>query len=113
MASTDEAYASAELGESTEQEVRRADEEIRSVLKAEEKQVDREVKEITNQKNSSVGTHKNSGSRLDVFVYCEGPKLTAEEEMLVVKSKKKCDDWFERHFLYSNTSSPISDLNEF
>ena len=45
------------------------------------------------------------------------PKLTADEEMLIVKSKKKCEDWFEKHVLpfinNSNTSSPIDDLNDF
>ena len=45
------------------------------------------------------------------------PKLTADEEMLIVKSKKKCEDWFEKHVLpfinNSNTSSPINDLNDF
>ncbi len=41
------------------------------------------------------------------------PKLSYEEEMLVAKSKQKCNDWFDKHFSYSNTSSPINDLNEF
>ena len=72
---------------------------------AEEANINKELKNIFQKDNSD--------GQLDFFAMIEQPKLTAEEEVMVIKSKKKCDDWFDRHFLYSNTSSPVSDLNEF
>jgi hypothetical protein len=67
---------------------------------AEEDNVEREVRKILDSDSAQV-------------LLIDHPKLTCEEEMLVVKSKQKCDDWFDRHFSYSNTSSPITDLNDF
>lgn len=57
---------------------------------------------------------KDTEHKQDQFILVEAPKLTDDEELLVVKSKQKCEEWFEKHFnTRSNTSSPMTDRNDF
>lgn len=57
---------------------------------------------------------KDTEHKKDQFILVEAPKLTADEELLVVKSKQKCEEWFEKHFnTRSNTSSPMTDRHDF
>lgn len=88
------------------------DQEIKRVLKSDEQPSSEMAKEKSVQPKATANSGSESHQQ-EAFVDIEQPKLTVEEEMLVIKSKNKCDDWFDRHFLYSNTSSPINDLNEF